>query len=253
MVERFNSYVPNAGYLVPTADTSFGTNSNQLPVAPDSRVYSKTSSATASLSTDLVTIGGVQTTREAAINAGLMDSGNAFTPAAAEAHTAITKAAAPVEREQSREAAIYDAHDRTMDAMEAQFDSREQITGFVEAVIAGEEEAVDAVPAAIVEGKTLWASKIAESVGLPNLAAMTTALSEEDRQEALRAVITGNETAFTKYVSQTIKNAAELAHDPDFHAELAEAGVQVVGTDIIVNGGRISIRDAILRGIIRED
>jgi hypothetical protein len=202
---------------------------------------------------DLVTIGGLQMTREAAIHAGLMDSGNAFTPAGMEAHTAITKAAEPINREQSREAAIYDAHDRAMDAMEAQFDSREQVLHFVEAVIAGDEEAIDAVPAAIVEGKTLWASKIAEGVGLPNLAAMTTALSEEDRQEALRAVITGNETAFTKYVLQTIKNAAELGHDPEFHAELAEAGVRVEGTDIIVNGGRISIRDAILRGIIRAD
>lgn len=137
--------------------------------------------------------------------------------------------------------------------MEEQLGTVEHRNAFVQAVVEGEEEAMDLVPQAIVDGYTHVAQGWAEENGLSDMSCMEWILPEDQRQEALRAVITGNKEAFALAVHRTLNLARSVVHESWFKEEIEAAGGYLDGSNLIVEGHRYDVGDAILRGIIRWD
>jgi len=248
-VQSFQSYVP------PSTDTSYGTNTNFLPVAPAARDYSNTVSRVQVTAPDptKVEIGGFVTTKEAAYAAGLISlddvhSGPVATQEGARHEIAHREAEQVANEEAQAEQAVYDQFNAGFDQMESQFSSREELQHFTNEVVAGNEDAMAAVDPRIIAGYTHEADKIAESVGLPGSAGLSFCLSEDDRQAALAALISNRNGEFSRWCAKAASNAAKLHMDEDFQIACEEAGHEIVGKDVIIDGRVYSIARLALEG-----
>lgn len=252
-VQSFQSWVP------PSTDTSFGTHTGNLPVAPVARSYSSvTRTQLTAPNPTQVEIGGFTTSKEAAYAAGLIAQPDVHsvpvaTHEGAHYEVAHREREGVANREAQKETAVYDQFNAGFDEMESAFESREDLQEFTDLVIAGDEEAVNSVDPRVVAGYYHEADQLAKAVGLPHSRGLTFCLTEDDRQAALAALISNRHSEFSQFCRKAYANAQNLHLDTDFQEACSEAGYEIVGKDVVVDGQLVSIARMALEGRMSFD
>lgn len=250
MATTFQTYVP------PSTDRSFGSDSNHTPAVPRATDHSSVISTRVALPDPrMVEIGGVVTTKEAAFNAGLISQNELHsvpvaTQEGASHEVAHQRQEQVANAEAQAEQAVYDKFNAGFDQMETQLGTYENVQEFTQLVIAGDEAAMDSVHPDVVAGYYHEADKLAKQVGLPHSRGLNALLSEDDRQAALAALISNRSGEFQRYCAKALHNSQLLHVDAEFLEAAQEAGYEVQGPNVIVDGRAYNIGQLALEGRI---
>ena len=199
---------------------------------------------------------GMTTTRAAAEAAGIAvadaQAGTVLDRDTAALQARLAVGDAKQAAEDAKIQAIHNDANVALDLIEAEL-TREEIGNWTEAVIAMEDDALDAVPDSIFNSYVTHAETIARGVGLENLDAMSALLDDEDQAIARRAIITNDVGTFQRMVQRTLQEATALGDNLQFQEELRSNDIQVRDNSVNINGTWMPIAKAILAGYIVAD
>ncbi len=159
------------------------------------------------------------------------------------------------ELEKKSEQEVFDAHNEALDQMEAELGHEGVLEVSNEAVATG--DIPEGIPQAVIDGYTHQAVNLAAAAGCQNLDLMKMSLTDEQQQQARFALVTGDQSTFSRLAGLAVEQASNLASEDWFRSEISEAGGQVVGSGanavLIYEGQNYLLADALRRGMITFD